>query len=69
MKKKIRENRRFTMSERFLSTERFSSDSEVKTALQHWVKTLAADFFEEGTQKLLPRNYRCLSFGGDYVEK
>jgi hypothetical protein len=33
---------------RFLAAERFSGDDEVKTAVQHWVKTLAADFFDEG---------------------
>jgi hypothetical protein len=32
---------------RFLTAERFSSDDEVKTA----VKTLAADFFDEGDTK------------------
>jgi hypothetical protein len=67
VKKKIRENRRFTMSELsthfryiFLTAERFSSDDEVKTAVQHWVKTLVADFFDEGMQKLVPRYDRCL---------
>jgi transposase len=38
----------------FLAAERFSSDDEVKTAVQHWVKTLAADFFDEGIQNLCP---------------
>jgi hypothetical protein len=52
---KIRENRRFTMSELsthfphfFLAAERFSGDDEMKTAVRHWVKTLAADFFDKG---------------------
>jgi hypothetical protein len=36
-----------------LVAEQFSSDDEVKTAMQHWVKTLAADFFE-GIEKLVP---------------
>jgi hypothetical protein len=38
---------------RFLAAERFSSDDEVKTAVQHWVKTLVADFFNEGIQILV----------------
>jgi hypothetical protein len=38
----------------FLAAEGFSSKDEVKTAVQHWVKTLAADFFDEGIQKLVP---------------
>jgi hypothetical protein len=49
--------------------ERFSNDEEVKTAMQHWVKTLAADFFSEEIQKLVPRYDKCLNLGGDYVEK
>jgi hypothetical protein len=53
----------------FLAAERFNSDDEVKTAVQHWVQTLAADFFDEGIQKLVSRYDKCLSLGGDYVEK
>jgi hypothetical protein len=41
----------------------------VKTAVQHWVRTLAANFFDEGIQKPVPRYVTCLSLGGDYVEK
>jgi hypothetical protein len=59
----------FLHLKRFLTAERFSSDDEVKTAMQHWVKALAADFFDEGIQKLVPRYDRCLNLGGDYVEK
>jgi hypothetical protein len=44
----------FLHLKRFLAAERFSRDDEVKTAMQHWVRTLAADFFDEGIQKLLP---------------
>jgi hypothetical protein len=39
----------------FLVAERFSSNDEVKTAVQHWVKTLTADFFDERLQKLVPQ--------------
>jgi hypothetical protein len=59
----------FLRLKRFLAAERFSSDDEVKTAMQHWVKTLAADFFDEGIQKIVPRYDRCLNLCGDYVEK
>jgi hypothetical protein len=40
----------------------------VKADVQHWVKT-AAEFFDKGIQKLVPRYDNCLSLGGDYVEK
>jgi hypothetical protein len=58
----------FLHLKRFLVAERFSRYDEVKTAVQHWVKT-AADFFDEGIQKLVPRYDKCLNLGGDYVEK
>jgi hypothetical protein len=61
--------RLFVYLKRFLAAEQFSSDDEVKTAMQRWVKTMAADFFDEGTQKLVPLYDRCLSLAGDYVEK
>jgi hypothetical protein len=48
--------------------EQFSSDDEVKTVVQHWLKTLAADLFDEGIEKLVPRYDKCLNFGGDYFE-
>jgi transposase len=61
---KIQENKihLFLHLKRFLSAERFSSYDEVRTALQHWVKMLAADFFDEGVQKLVPR-YDMSQFG------
>jgi transposase len=52
---KIRENRRFTMSElskHFPHISRSLLHEIVKTTVHHWVKTLAADFFDEGIQKL-----------------
>jgi hypothetical protein len=57
------------MSERFLAPERISSDDKVKTAVQHWVKTLAADFFDEGIQKLVLQYDICLNLGGSYAKK
>jgi hypothetical protein len=69
---KIQENRRFSLFlhlKRFLVAEWFSSDDEVKTAVQHWVKTLAADFFGEGIEKLVLLYDKCLNLGGKYVEK
>jgi hypothetical protein len=53
---------------RFLAEDGFSSADGLKTAMQHWVKTLAANFFDDGIEKLVPRYDRCLSLDGDYVE-
>jgi hypothetical protein len=44
----------FSPLKEILAAERFSSDDEVKTALQLWVISLAADFFDEGIQKFVP---------------
>jgi hypothetical protein len=30
---------------------------------------MAAEFFDTGIQKLIPRYDKCLSSGGDYIEK
>jgi histone-lysine N-methyltransferase SETMAR len=57
----------FLHLKRFLVAERLSSDDEVKTAVQHYVKTLAADFYDEGIHKLAPRYDKCLNLSGDYV--
>jgi hypothetical protein len=67
---KIRENRNhpFLHLKRFLAAERFNADDEVKTAVQYWVRTLAADF-DKAIQKLVPGYDICLNLGGDYVEK
>jgi hypothetical protein len=65
----LRKPMKFIDLKRYLAAQRFSNDDEMKTAVQHWVKTLAADFFDEGLQKLVPRYDKYLKLGGDYVEK
>jgi hypothetical protein len=44
----------FLHLKRFLVAEQFSSNDEVKTAMQHWVRILAADLFDKGIQKRAP---------------
>jgi hypothetical protein len=34
-----------------------------------WLSSQAADFFETGLHKLIPRYHKGLNSGGDYVEK
>ena len=34
-----------------------------------WFKGLAADFYDSGIQRLVPRLNKCLDNAGDYVEK
>jgi hypothetical protein len=38
---------------------------DVKT----WLRSQAADFFDTGVQKRIPRYDKYLDSGGDYVEK
>jgi hypothetical protein len=53
----------------FLGGTRFKSDEEVKDAVKEWLNGLAAEVYDEGTQKLVTRYDKCLNVGGDYVEK
>jgi len=42
---------------------------EVQEEVITWFKEQAADFYDSGIQKLVPRLNKCLDNGGDYVEK
>ena len=44
-------------------------DDDLKDAVQKWLTSQAAAFCEEGIQKLVHRYDKCLSNGGEYVEK
>ena len=41
---------------------------EVKEEVIMWFKGQAADFYDSGIQKLVPRLNKCLDNAGDYVE-
>jgi hypothetical protein len=51
----------------FLGGRRFHGD-KVKGVINTWFASQAATFYDVGIQKLVPR-YKCLSNGGNYVEK
>jgi len=44
-------------------------DDEVQEEVVMWFKGLAADFYDSGIQKLVPRLNKCLDNAGNYVEK
>ena len=44
-------------------------DDEVQEEVMTWFKGQAADFYDSGIQKLVPRLNKCLGNVGDYVEK
>ena len=59
----------FLHLKKFLGGKRFDDDDDVKDAVQKWLTSQAAAFYEEGIQKLVPRYVKCLNNGGKYVEK
>ena len=58
----------FLHLKKFLCGKRFDDD-DVKDAVQKWLTSQAAAFYEEDIQKLVPRYDKCLNNGGEYVEK
>jgi hypothetical protein len=44
------------------------NNEELMEGVKTWLSSQAADFFDTGIQKLVPR-YKCLNSGGDYTEK
>jgi hypothetical protein len=58
------------MKHGFFTTLRNPSNSdEVQEDVMTWFKGQAADFYDSGIQKLVPRLNKCLDNTGDYVEK
>jgi hypothetical protein len=47
----------------------FDDDDEVQGEVMTWCKGQAADFYDSGIQKLVPRLNKCWDNVGDYVEK
>jgi len=58
----------FLHLKKFLGGKRFDED-DLKDAVQKWLTSQVAAFYEEGIQKPLPRYDKCLNNGGKYVEK
>ena len=54
---------------KFLGGKRFDDDDDLKDAVQKWLTSQAAAFYEEAIQKLVPRYGKCLKKDGEYVEK
>jgi hypothetical protein len=44
------------------------ADDDLKDAVQKWLTSQAAAFYEDGTQKLAPRYDKSLNNGCEYVE-
>ena len=48
--------------------KKFDDDDEVQEEVMTCFKGLAADFYDSGIQKLVPRLNKCFHNAGDYVE-
>jgi hypothetical protein len=57
-----------TYLRKWVRSQCFSNYGELLEGVKTSPSSKAASFFDTGMQKLIPR-YKCLNFGGDYVEK
>jgi len=55
----------FLHLKKFLGGKLFDEDVDLKDAVQKWLTSQAAAFYEEGIQKLVPRYDKCLNIGGE----
>jgi histone-lysine N-methyltransferase SETMAR len=51
----------FLHLKKFLGGKRFEADDDMKDAVQKWLTSQTAIFYEEGIQKLVPRYDKCLN--------
>jgi hypothetical protein len=59
----------FLHLKKHLAGKKFDDDDEVQEEVVTRFKVQAADFYDSGIQKLVPRLNKCLDNAGDYVEK
>jgi hypothetical protein len=59
----------FLHLKKYLIAKNFDDADEVQENVMTWFKGLAADFYDSGIQKLVPRLNKCLDNAGDCVEK
>jgi hypothetical protein len=52
-----------------MASQGFNNNGELMEGVETWLSSQAADFFDTGIQKLIPRFDKCLNSSGDYVEK
>jgi hypothetical protein len=52
-----------------LAGKKFDDDDETQEEVITYFKGQAADFYDSGIQKLVPRHNKCLDNAGDCVEK
>jgi len=58
----------FLHLKKHLAGKKFDDDDEVQEVMT-WFKGQAADFYDSGIQKLVPRLNKCFDNAGEYVDK
>uniref|UniRef100_A0A1B6JMV6 Tc1-like transposase DDE domain-containing protein n=1 Tax=Homalodisca liturata TaxID=320908 RepID=A0A1B6JMV6_9HEMI len=53
----------------FLGGKNFLGDEDLKEGVKTWLHSLAAEQYNVGIEKLVPRYNKCLDSSGDFVEK
>ena len=59
----------FLHLQKYLAGEKFEDDDKVQEEVVTRFKGQAADFYDSGIRKLVPRLNKFLDNAGDYVEK
>lgn len=59
----------FPQLKQHLGGRRFANEENLKEEVQTWLTSLAAEWYDAGLKKLLPRYQKCIEIQGDYVEK
>jgi len=57
-------NHLFLHLKKFLGGKQFDDNSDLKDAVQKWLTSQAAAFYEEGIRKLVPHYDKCLNNDG-----
>jgi hypothetical protein len=58
----------FLHLKKHLAGKKFDDDDEVQEEVMTWLKGQAADFYDSGIRKLVPRLNKFLVNAGEYVE-
>jgi hypothetical protein len=56
----------FPHLKKHLAGKKFNDDDEVQEEVVTWFKGQAADFYDSGIQRVIPRPNKCLNNAGDY---
>ena len=59
----------FLHLKKHLAGKKFDDDDEVQEEVMTWFKEQAANFYDSGIQKLVPRLNKYLDNAGDYIDK